>query len=502
MTDRQAYISFLEVQLEKVTQAVMQAQGFNERIDQIQSQVNSAEDKIINVKRIVKLQQNYTEQQEEDFSSLKDKIDSMARSDTKQAIYQVEERLRARIDALEQQRGGSSFGHPRDVENLTREVDSEMKNTESRLLDLVRQVQSQLETRFITMENKILDTQTDYSFLEKKMATVSSPNKSRRGDSLYKEQTADENVEERLFNLEKELNKQSNYIKNVIDKDIGSLSEIRAMAQSAESTANRIGEDCLHRIAETKKSIREIETLAMATAEEVREKTKASSDLPTFERRMEGKVKRAINQMHDLIKRYISTDVKLPSATSNSKRKGTVSPKRQVSISPTKKSGSPSPRSSFRQKRDKSLTEIEEQFRGSFGSMSHKNNQSDRSLGAILNEPQSKSSRRPKSEIVKSQSKRRSSTPNPKQKKSSRSRSKSTKSINNSMLSPAGTTIKSRQMEAAMKAKIKDRKKAENKENRSLSARRKSAKSIKTPRKSKLEKIYQEITAKRRSNAK
>lgn len=57
------------------------------------------------------------------------------------------------------------------------------------------------------MENKILDTQTDYSFLEKKMATVSSPNKSRRGDSLYKEQTADDSVEERLFNLEKELNK-------------------------------------------------------------------------------------------------------------------------------------------------------------------------------------------------------------------------------------------------------------------------------------------------------
>lgn len=217
---------------------------------------------------------------------------------------------------------------------------------------------------------------------------------------------------------------------------------------------------------------------------------------------MEGKVKRAINQMHDLIKRYISTDVKLPSNTSNSKRKGTVSPKRQVSISP-KKSGSPSPRSSFRKKRDKSLTEIEEQFRGSFGSL-HKNKESDHSLGAILNEPTptSKSSRRPKSEIVKSQGKRRSSTPNPKPKKSSRSRSKSTKSINNSMLSPAGTTIKSRQMEAAMKAKIKDRKKAENKENRSLSARRKSAKSIKTPRKSKLEKIYQEITAKRRSNAK
>ena len=58
-------------------------------------------------------------------------------------------------------------------------------------------------------------------------------------------------------------------------------------------------------------------------------------------------------------------------------------------------------------------------------------------------------------------------------------------------------------MEAAMKAKIKDRKKAENKENRSLSARRLSAKPKKsTDRKSKLEKIYQEITAKRRTAAK
>ena len=55
MNDRQAYISFLEVQLEKVTQSVKQTSNFDERIEQVQAQMNSVEDKIVNVKRIVKL---------------------------------------------------------------------------------------------------------------------------------------------------------------------------------------------------------------------------------------------------------------------------------------------------------------------------------------------------------------------------------------------------------------------------------------------------------------
>jgi hypothetical protein len=46
LTDRSAYISFLEVQLERVTSSCLTVQGFSDRIDQIQHQLNALQDKV------------------------------------------------------------------------------------------------------------------------------------------------------------------------------------------------------------------------------------------------------------------------------------------------------------------------------------------------------------------------------------------------------------------------------------------------------------------------
>ena len=49
LTDRAAYISFLEVQLERVSAACLSTQGFGDRIDQIQGQLYGTEEKILNL---------------------------------------------------------------------------------------------------------------------------------------------------------------------------------------------------------------------------------------------------------------------------------------------------------------------------------------------------------------------------------------------------------------------------------------------------------------------
>ena len=152
MTDRQAYISYLEVQLERVTQSCLQSQGFNERIEQVQTQLNTAEEKILNITRLVKLQQNYTENQEDEFNNLKEKVDNLYRpggkdlhADELKVTYRKQE---GRIESIEnrikgfedrvsfllsqsQRDDATRVGH---YDEFARELDRSIKDTEHRIM--------------------------------------------------------------------------------------------------------------------------------------------------------------------------------------------------------------------------------------------------------------------------------------------------------------------------------------------------------------------------------
>lgn len=52
LTDRSAYVSFLEVQLERVTAACLATQGFSDRIEQLQNQIYTLESRIGNHRQI------------------------------------------------------------------------------------------------------------------------------------------------------------------------------------------------------------------------------------------------------------------------------------------------------------------------------------------------------------------------------------------------------------------------------------------------------------------
>ena len=135
--DSQAYISFLEVQLDKVTQSINQTAKFDERIEEVQSQLNGVEDKIVNVKRIVKLQQSYSESQEEDFNTIRDKVENLQTIDQRSQMYSMEESLRARIDSLERRITQNSPNKTRNLENFTTEVENEMRRVETRMIDMM-----------------------------------------------------------------------------------------------------------------------------------------------------------------------------------------------------------------------------------------------------------------------------------------------------------------------------------------------------------------------------
>ena len=63
LTDRSAYISFLEVQLERVTSSCLTVQAFSDRIEQLQGQILTLEDKLSNVHKSTRILHQHGESQ-------------------------------------------------------------------------------------------------------------------------------------------------------------------------------------------------------------------------------------------------------------------------------------------------------------------------------------------------------------------------------------------------------------------------------------------------------
>jgi len=92
LTDRSAYISFLEVQLERATAACLTTQGFSDRIEQVQKQMNGMEDRIVNVSRLVKTTQSVADETAEGFDAVKARLEEQSRG-TKSRVDELEIRL-------------------------------------------------------------------------------------------------------------------------------------------------------------------------------------------------------------------------------------------------------------------------------------------------------------------------------------------------------------------------------------------------------------------------
>ena len=67
-------MTFLEIQLERATQTCMQQKQAQESVFAMNQKVNMHEEKIVNISRLVKLLQSYSDAQEEDTSNLKNKV--------------------------------------------------------------------------------------------------------------------------------------------------------------------------------------------------------------------------------------------------------------------------------------------------------------------------------------------------------------------------------------------------------------------------------------------
>jgi len=78
-TDKEAYTQFLEIQLERISQAILQLDSFNDKIQGICHQVNTNEEKLNNSNKLLKLLQSFADGQEGDNVKVQEKIGELSR---------------------------------------------------------------------------------------------------------------------------------------------------------------------------------------------------------------------------------------------------------------------------------------------------------------------------------------------------------------------------------------------------------------------------------------
>jgi len=131
LTDRSAYITFLEVQLERVSAACLTSQSFSERIEEVRAQTINYEEKVQNLARAVKLCEQASE------TARSDCLEAASSSNGKLALF---EKQLQRYD----QQGAKAWETLADIkekwnafeEKHLEELDAARRRLEQKLLDV------------------------------------------------------------------------------------------------------------------------------------------------------------------------------------------------------------------------------------------------------------------------------------------------------------------------------------------------------------------------------
>lgn len=455
MTDKQAYISFLEVQLERVTQTVLTTQGFSDRIETLQTQVNSSEEKIINLTRLVKLQQTYAESQEEEVSNLKKALGSGY--DNKQGHSGVQ-CLERRVQSIEERLEFQKFKEKDSkYDELVEEMGLALKNTENKIIGFLNKSTEEMEAKQKRYQKSV--------------------------ESSLQQCNEDMNLNYRELSLKISKAETSFESKGKKSPDIENN---KLMYKGNFGEENEQGE-LRERLEFCEKSIKDLEQFLVAIAEEVKKVEEKHLDTSDIEYRISEKLNAKVEKLGELVKKALDQK--------NEQKNLQGSPIR-FEINPEFKESPKFPNV---------ISSVTKSFQEDRKSRS-KSKESDSSNSKEMSKsPKSVTPRQKKSDSS-------SRTPKSKHSKSSSRTPKSGKSVSPNTtplrpkpnLSPNSTpkgTNKSKAVETNIKQKIKQLKNKDFEDKRQTlkkeekkDDKRKIKK--KTDKKSKLDKLYQELSGK------
>ena len=157
LTDRGAYMNFLEVQLERVSAACLGVQAYDDRFNDMQNLIVSLDKKCASTARLVSIAQQCTEQLRNDFDGKLEKLTQEIRSESWETKRMMEV-MSTRIAAVELKAAELPVVHKRlddndtrsksiiqDIQNLSEETDSKVNLLEAQVADFDKSQQSMLQ---------------------------------------------------------------------------------------------------------------------------------------------------------------------------------------------------------------------------------------------------------------------------------------------------------------------------------------------------------------------
>jgi len=101
LTDREAYLTYLERQMDSVRACVMAQQGVSDRVEQVASGLVSLEERLLSVARMVKLMQSYAEGQDAEQRKFRQALIKKMKEVEERFVTKSEENLRVATERME-----------------------------------------------------------------------------------------------------------------------------------------------------------------------------------------------------------------------------------------------------------------------------------------------------------------------------------------------------------------------------------------------------------------
>lgn len=280
MTDRESYISFLEVQLERVTQSVLVTQGFSDRIEQLQAQVNTSEDRVMTLVNAVRLQRDYGDEQDKEMQKMIGRVELLEKGREDRVIA-----LEMRLKRLEE--GGNR--------EPQREKEGEENRGELRVMALLKDQKGRFEEQMDAMHEKFLTAleklegsyRQDLQHLDGKVTDAME--RLGRSSPAYLDKSRTEDMEHILRVLTEEFKTMKGHM-STIDGDLAAMMRRKPSLHTDEGMAERLAK---------------VEGIVVGTAERIKElEGRSGPDLAEMEKQITRKAGRAIERLGELLKKY------------------------------------------------------------------------------------------------------------------------------------------------------------------------------------------------------
>ena len=245
----------------------MTVQGFSDRIEQMQSQINTNDEKLLNITKLLKLQQKYTDTQDGELLKLKD-----------------ESRIISPIPSIDLQR--------------------RLKEAEGKIM----QMQSNKSHEII---NKVSIQKYFEEMFEEKFKQRLNPNE--KNEQIQKIKTESQSNNLRIELLESKLqNMQAEW-----ESSFNSLSDT---SKACDVMCKRLSDDILSRIITIESKIKDLEGnfndyLTIIESNSIpsatKEHAKSKIDLALIEKKLNGRISESLDTIGNMCKKYLDEQIRI-----------------------------------------------------------------------------------------------------------------------------------------------------------------------------------------------